>query len=401
MFLKPLKFYNFGISLSALTALVLIGCGGGGGSTSTTPTTPITPVTPTPPAGTTAKFNMPTGLTVDASGNVYVADSGNNTIRKITSAGVVTTFAGSALANVNVIGGSLDGTGATATFITPTGITMDSAGNLFVANMDDGNIRKVTSAAVATIFAGLVPVPGAAPTGMNKDGTGTLAEFVFPHAIAIDSANNLYVADSFNNNIRKITPAGVVTTFAGCTTMVGCAAGSTNGAAATAKFNAPQGIAVDSAGNVYVSDTGNHIIRKITAATGLVSTLAGTAGMPDITDGLGATARFDTPQGIAVDSLGNLYVADEMNGTIRKITSAGDVSTYAGLPNIQNASGLFYANGSLTAARFDLPRGIAVDAADNLYIADTGNNVIRKITAAGVVSTLAGTPTVAGYTDTP
>ncbi|NOT18823.1 MAG: hypothetical protein HOP24_00915, partial [Sideroxydans sp.] len=355
--------------------------------------------TPTPPAGTTGKFNMPIGLTVDAAGNVYVADSGNNTIRKITSAGVVTTFAGSALANVNLIGGSLDGTGATATFITPTGITMDSTGNLFVANMDDGNIRKVTSAAVATIFAGLVPVPGSANVGMNKDGTGTLAEFVFPHAIAIDSTNNLYVADAFNNNIRKITPAGVVTTFAGCTTAVGCAAGSTDGSTATAKFNTPQGIAVDSAGNVYVSDTGNHIIRKISG--GVVSTLAGTAGMPDITDGQGAAARFDTPQGIALDSLGNLYVADEMNSTIRKITSTGLVSTYAGLPNIQNVSNLYYANGSLTAARFDLPGGIAVDAANNLYIADTGNNVIRKITAAGVVSTLAGTPTVSGYTDTP
>lgn len=383
--------------LGFLTASLIIGCGGGGGSSGTTATqnTPTPPTTP--PAGTTAKFNMPTGLTVDAAGNVYIADSGNNTIRKITSAGVVSTFAGSALANVNVTGGSINGTGSAASFINPTGITIDSTGNLFVANMDDGNIRKITPAAAVTIFAGLIPVPGAAPTGMNKDGIGTLAEFVFPHSIAIDSLGNLYVADSFNNNIRKITPAGVVTTFAGCTTNVGCAAGSTNGPAATATFNTPQGIAVDSLGNVYVSDTGNHVIRKISA--GVVSTLAGAVGITDITDGTGAAARFNGPAGLAVDSAGNIYVADEMNSTIRKITSTGVVSTYAGLPNIQNVSGLFYANGSLTAARFDLPRGVAVDAAGNLYVADTGNHIIRKITAAGVVSTLAGTPTVAGYTD--
>jgi sugar lactone lactonase YvrE len=320
--------------------------------------------------GAAARFYYPQGITTDSAGNMYVADRYNYTIRKITSAGVVTTLAGTAGSS-----GSADGTGAAASFASPKGITTDSAGNVYVADANNHTIRKITSAGVVTTLAGTVGSYGSA------DGTGAAASFNYPQGITTDSAGNLYVADTSNSIIRKITSAGVVSTFAGAV----WATGSADGTGAAASFNNTFGTATDSAGNVYVADSGNHTIRKITSA-GVVTTLAGLANNPGSADGTGAAASFNYPQGITTDSAGNVYVADYYNHTIRKITSAGVVTTLAGTARSYGS-----ADGTGAAARFNYPGGLATDSAGNVYVADTENHTIRKITSAGVVTTLAGT----------
>ncbi len=203
------------------------------------------------------------------------------------------------------------------------------------------------------------------------------------------SGTVLYVADTGNHTIRKITiSTGAVSTLAGTGSL-----GSEDGPGDNARFNGPTGVAVDSSGNVYVADAGNHTIRKITSA-GEVSTLAGVARNAGSDDGIGADARLNNPTGIAVDSTGNVYVAERDNQTIRKITSAGDVTTLAGTSLITGSG-----NGTGTDASFNAPTGVAVDSAGNVYVADTGNHTIRKITSAGEVTTLAGTAGDGGYVD--
>ena len=220
-----------------------------------------------------------------AQGNVYVADTDNNEIRKITPAGVVSTLAGSGQF------GSSDGSGSAASFAQPLGVAVDSAGNVYVADFaygDNGNVRKITPAGVVTTLIG---------PGLN-----------FPAGVAVDNAGNIYVAEWGNEDICKITPAGVVTTLAG------------SGGRRPHWHFSPAGIAVDSAGNVYVADTNNNEIRKITP-TGVVSTLAG-SGLWGSSDGIGSAASFADPYGVAVDSAGNVYVADTNNNEIRKIMPA-------------------------------------------------------------------------------
>ena len=307
--------------------------------------------------GSAARFEYPWGVAVDSAGNVYVADSQNFTIRKVTPAGVVTTLAGLAGSF-----GSADGTGSAARFYYPTGVAVDSAGNVYVADFANDTIRKVTPAGVVTTLAGL-----AGSTG-STDGTGSAARFLGPRSVAVDSAGNVYVADEGNSTIRKVTPAGVVTTLAG----LAGSPGSADGTGSAARFNQPPGVAVDSAGNVYVADVYNSTIRKVTPA-GVVTTLAGLVGSPGSADGTGSTARFKDPNGVAADSAGNVYVADEANETIRKVTPAGVVTTLGGLVGSSGS-----ADGTGSAARFNLPYGVAVDSAGNLYVADYNNYTIRK-----------------------
>jgi hypothetical protein len=323
-------------------------------------------------AGTSAKFSTPNGVAVDGNGNVYVGDYSNQRIRKITSAGVVSTLAGSGVL------GYADGTGSAAKFYSPFGLAVDGSGNVLVADTNNHVIRKVTSAGVVTTFAGAVANFG--PT----DGAGSAASFYFPRSVAVDGAGNVFVADGNNHKIRKITSAGVVSTLAGLGT-----AGLADGTGTAAKFSNPYGAAVDGNGNVYVGDTSNHVIRKITSA-GVVSTLAG-AGTIGFADGAGSAAKFCNPSGVAVDANGNVYVADRNNHDIRKITSAGTVSTLAG------GGVMGFADGTGSAARFSQPYGVAVDGSGNVYVADTNNHRIRKVTNAGVVSTLAGG--ASGYAD--
>jgi sugar lactone lactonase YvrE len=429
--------------------------------------------------GSAARFNQPRGLKVDSAGNVFVADKGNHTIRKITPAGVVTTYAGSAGAT-----GSTNGTGSAARFDSPTGVAVDSVGNVYVADTNNQLIRKITPSQAVTTLAG-----NAGMTGL-VDGTGIAAKFQYPAGLTSDAGGTLYVADTWNHSIRRVTPAGVVTTIAGTSqtgendgtgsgarftqppgltldgngilyvvedainsirrvTTAGVVTriagyphwvGSTNGTGMASRFDSPmdvaadgagnlyvadsgnnmirriapgyvvttwagnhmrrgktdgqavgaaafrscKGVAVDPAGNLYIADTGNHTIRKITTA-GAVSTLAGSAGVPGSTDNTGVLARFRTPAGIAVDSAGNVYVADTGNHTIRKVTPAGTVSTLAGSAGSPGST-----DGTGSAARFSGPAALAVDSLGIVFVADTGNHTIRKITPGGVVTLLAG-----------
>ncbi|MDR2208254.1 MAG: hypothetical protein LBE22_04690 [Azoarcus sp.] len=298
--------------------------------------------------GSDAKFYFPHGIAIDAAGHLYVTDYENNRIRKITLAGEVSTLAGGEK-------GFVDGIGGDAKFYRPSGIAIDAAGNLYVADTFNYRIRKITPAGEVSTLAG-------SEEGF-ADGIGSDAKFGEPEGIAIDAAGNLYVADRWNNRIRKITPAGEVSTFAGGED------GFADGIGGGAKFRGPTSIAIDAAGNLYVADKWNNRVRKITP-TGEVSTLAGGEG--GFADGIGDDARFRSPFGIAIDAAGNLYVADEGNHRIRKITPAGEVSTLAG-------SEYGFADGIGSAARFYRPFGIAIDAAGDLYVADFRNHRIRKI----------------------
>lgn len=368
-------------------------------------------------AGTDAKFGYgEKGLTIDTSGNIFVADSVNHRIRKITPAGIVSTFAGSTE-------GYADGIGTAAKFYYPSGIATDVAGNIYVADKVNVRIRKITPEGLVSTLAGynqgyadgtgtaakfnnikriVTDVEGniyisdddmirkVTPEGMvttisgyiagYADGGSIVAKFEGPKSLATDVNGNMYVADSGNHRIRKITPKGVVSTFAGSIS------GYSDGTGTTARFDFPGAVATDTAGNVYVADTSNDKIRKITPE-GLVSTLAGSTG--GYVDGIGTTAKFENPQGIATDIFGNVYVADTGNHRIRKITPEGVVSTLAG-----STSG--YADGTGTAAQFYYPIGLVLDALGNVYVADSGTGRIRKITPAGVVSTFAGPTTGLG-----
>ena len=266
--------------------------------------------------------------------------------------------------------GDSDGTGTSAQFSYPKGIAIDPSGNVYVADTDSHKIRKITPAGVVSTFAG-------SSYGF-ADGTGTAAQFQTPYGITADASGNVYVADTGNQKIRKITPAGVVSTFAGSSF------GFADGTGTAAQFKNPYGVAVDASGNVYVADNSNHIIRKITPA-GVVSTFAGSSY--GFADGTATAAKFYNPRGVAVDASGNVYVADYGNRKIRKITPAGVVSTLAG-------STAGDVDGTGTSVQFSSPGGITVDTSGNVYVADSGNHKIRKITPAGVVSTLAGSSTV-------
>lgn len=309
----------------------------------------------------TARFDYPYAVAVDSAGNLYIADSNNQTIRKISDAGIVTTLAGAP-----GVFGSSDGTGALASFSSPQGVAADGAGNVYVTDTNNQTVRKISPAGVVKTLAGSAGVTGSA------DGAGPAAEFDLPAGIAVDGAGHIYVADSNNQTIRKISPAGVVTTLAGAAGIPGSA----DGAGSSARFSGPQGVAVDEAGNVYVADTNNQTIRKI-SSTGMVTTLAGAAGNSGSSDGVGAVARFKYPFNLAVDRSGNVYVADVWNSAIRKITAGGLVTTFAGSPGTHGLS-----DGVGEAALFSGPRAVAVDREGNVFVADTGNNSIRKGVAA-------------------
>jgi sugar lactone lactonase YvrE len=329
--------------------------------------------------GSAARFFVPDGIVVDGSGYIYVADTWNHTIRKISPAGVVTTLVGSA-GNT----GTADGTGSAARFNYPRGLALDTSGNLYVADQFNYTIRKVTNAGVVTTIAGQAGVSGSA------DGVGAAARFRSPSDVSVDSAGNLYVADSNGNCIRKITSDGTVTTLAGNPNAMW---NSVDGIGLAARFKTPRGLEVDSAGNIYVADSGNYQIRKVTAA-GVVTTLAGIPSSAGATDGAVANARFSGPWGAAFDTTGNLYITDSWNHTVRKITPAGVVTTLAGSPEVQGS-----VDGTGSAARFTYPTGIAVNSAGDIYVSEENNHTIRKITPDGVVTTLAGSAGQSGSAD--
>jgi kumamolisin len=325
--------------------------------------------------GSRAKFNYPTGIAVDSSGNVFVADLQNNVIRKVTPAGVVSTPYGS----LTGASGSTNSTGNNASFNFPRDIAIDTSNNLYVADEGNNLIRKIT------VSNGLV------------SSIGTSATFNSPRGVAVDSAGNVYVADSDNNVIRKITTAGTVSILAGSSSFT---AGYADGVGTIqALFNQPIGIAVDSSGNVYVDDYGNEVIRKITPG-GTVSTLAGKAGVAGCLDGTGTKALFNAARGITVDSAGNLYVTDSYppvgtgttptftgNDLLRKITPAGVVTTLAGQAGVAG-----FTNSLGSGAQFFNPCGVTIDSSGKLYVADASNNTIRLAQAGGTLTVTATLP---------
>jgi sugar lactone lactonase YvrE len=284
--------------------------------------------------GAAARFRWPMGIAVDASGTVYVADEEDNTIRKITSAGNVTTLAGSP----GTKNEHADGLGPAAHFYHPVAVAVDASGTLYVTDADNNTIRKISPAGQVTTLAGVAGHKG------HADGAPTAAQFNCPHGVAVAASGTVYVADTFNHTIRKIDPAGQVTTLAG----VAGSKGSIDGTGAQARLSYPSGIAVDAAGTVYVVDNGAYTIRKITAA-GVVTTLAGLAHQKGSTDGVGSAARFHAPNGLAVGPNGVLYVAEYINCVIRQITPRGEVSTFAGV-----FKGWASRDGSLAEAGFDV-----------------------------------------------
>jgi len=264
-----------------------------------------------------------------------------------------------------------DGKGDQASFANLMGIAADNKGNLYVADSHNNVIRKITSDGTVTTWAGSGAVGSA-------DGKGTAASFFYPTALAVDSNGNVYVSDTHNNLIRKIDPTGVVTTLAG----KGRVSANDIDTSDIVRLDNPAGIAVNNTGDVYIADWGNDVIRKIDLS-GKITDVAGNKGVPGAENGVGSSASFYLPWGLVLDSMNNLYVADSYNNMIRKISTDGTVTTVAGKK--ENGS----ADGKDTAASFSHPAGLAIDKHGNLYVADMGNNKIRKVSS-GVVTTVAG-----------
>ena len=247
--------------------------------------------------------------------------------------------------------GSTTDSTSTITFSSPDDVAVDAAGNLYVADYGNNLIRKITPAGIVSTLAGNGTI-GAV------DATGTLASFNGPAGIAVDAAGNIYVADSGNNLIRKITSAGVVTTLAGTRST----ADTSNTVTSEPVFLGPSGVAVDASGNVYVANSGYNTINKVSPA-GTVTTLAGN-GNSGAGDGVGTNATFNNPTGVAVDGSGNIYVADFLNSMVRKVTPGGTVTTLAGSPDTVGS-----ANGTGSSALFYFPNSLAVDASGNVFVA--------------------------------
>jgi len=328
---------------------------------------------------TSTSLCNPAGIEVDAAGNLFIADSGNNRIRRVTPAGNATTVAG---ADRGVSGFSGDGGLATSALLSyPVDMTFDASGNLYIADSGNNRIRKVTPDGVISTVAG-----NGASHFSGDGGLSTSARLFNPIGVATDTAGNVYIADTENSRIRKVTPDGVISTVAGNGTF---GFGGDNGLATSALLSNPLAVAVDTAGNLYIADPGNRRIRKVTPA-GVISTVAGNGTSGSDGDGGPATsASFSNLTDLAVDASGNLYIADSGNRRIRKVTLAGIISTVAG-------NGTFGSRGDggpATAASFSNPIGLAVDASGNLYIADSTQSRIRKVTPAGIISTEAGNGT--------
>jgi len=330
-----------------------------------------------------AKFRSPGDIEFDAAGNYYIADVGNQRIRKVTFSGTVTTV--STVAGGGTGGHNGDGIPSyTAELNLPHGTAVDAAGNLYIADQNNNRIRKIDPNGIITTVA------GKDTAGYSGDGgLATAAKLNNPNDVAVDAAGNIYISDEYNHRIRMVS-SGTITTLAG--TGIGGFLGD-GGPAASARLFNPHGVAVDISGNVYISDWYNNRIRKVTSGT--ITTIAGTT-TPGYSgdDGPALGAKFNGPRGITVDAAGNIYFADFFNNRIRKISTTGTITTVAG-----NGQGTYTGDGGLAInSPIYNPSSVEVDAAGNLYIADHLNHRIRKVSTAGVISSVAGngTPGFAG-----
>src|SRR5215471_14891253 len=401
--------------------------------------------------GTAARFNSALGVAVDGSGNAFVADTFNHTIRKIASDGTVTTFAGVAGSSGNV-----DSASGTPRFNNPRGVAVDGSGNVVVADTGNNAIRKITSAGVvSTLIASTDLVAGTSlsgPEGVAIDPSGNIyvGDTVNLRILKIAGTVSVFTTDTYepsqlatdgttlywsgadvsgeasgvlrkmplaggpasslsgvfdpvgvavvgtdvfftvlvNHAVWKRDSGGIVSVYAGAT---GTAGDWVDSSGTNARFNSPWGLAKDGSGNLYVADSSNNAIRKI-STTQVVSTIAGAAAQTGNNDGSGAGARFFSPNGLGVDASGVLYVADSANHMIRKVTTAGAVATFAGSGTVGHSDA--------APVTFNFPTDVAVDSFGNAYVADSENHLIRKITSSGVVSTFAGTATVSGFSNT-
>ena len=313
-----------------------------------------------------AQLRLPAGVALGGAGNLYIADTANQRIRKVDAAGVISTVAGD-----GTFGFGGDGGPATAAQLYfPNGVAPDGAGNLYIADFNNQRIRKVDAAGVISTVA------GDGTFGFGGDGgPATAAQLYLPSDVALDGAGNLYIADTANQRIRKVDAAGMISTVAGDGTQ---GYGGDGGPATAAQLYFPYGVAPDGSGNLYIVDSANQRIRKVDAS-GVITTVAG-----DGTRGYGGdggpavAAQLDLPYGVALDGAGNLYIADTSNDRIRKVDASGAISTVAG----DGTRGYGGDGGPAVAAQLDLPRGVALDGAGNLYIADSGNDRIRRLTPA-------------------
>jgi len=346
---------------------------------------------------TAAMLSQPHGIAVDASGNLYIADTNNNRIRKVSATGIITTFAGGGS------GGLGDGGPATAAMLNnPIGVAVDASGNLYIADSGNTRVRKVSTSGIITTVA------GNGTAGFSGDsGPATSAALNAPEAVAVDAAGNLYIADTSNSRIRKVSASGIITTVAGNGTQAFSGDG---GAATSAAVDRPSGVAVDASGNIFIAlnfvDTMR--VREVSAASGIITTFAG-GGTAVPGDGGPATSAQLDPYGVAIDVFGNVFLSDQSNGyRIRKVAAppppvtgqSGIIITVAG----NGVDGFSGDGGPATSASFHVPSGVAVDASGNLYIADSDNNRIRKVSASGIITTIAGSgsscipaPTCGGF----
>jgi len=375
-------------------------------------------------AATAAQLNQPLGLALDGSGNLYIADSGNNRVRKVSAAGILTTFAGgnccsvgdggaatsawlsgpsgvaadasgnvyiadqysqrirmvsggviSTVAGNGTLGYSGDSGPATNAMVNyPFGVAVDGSGNLYIADTNNGRIRKVTGGVITTIA-------GSTACGLSGDGgLAVNAQLCYPRAVTVTASGALLIADSSNGRIRQISTGGIISTVAGG---VCCSLGD-GGLATQAWLNWPSGVTADAAGNIYIAETNSERIRKV-GTSGLISTVAG--GGSGVDYGVAPLAAFAQPQAVAADASGNLYVADSKENVVRKVTASGAITTIAG----NGAAALAGDGGPATSASLNSPSGLAFDAAGNLYIADSYNQRIREVSTTGTITTFAGT----------
>ncbi|HBE76636.1 MAG TPA: hypothetical protein DDW65_02470 [Firmicutes bacterium] len=327
-----------------------------------------------------AELNNPTSVALDSNNNLYITDCSNNRIRKVDSNGIMTTIAGK-----ETFGYSGDGQTATSAGLNlPTGITIDSFNNLYIADNSNCRIRKIDIAGTITTVAGI-----GVGYYSGDNGPAINAAINFPTGVVTDPNGNLYIADFDNHRIRKVDGNGNITTIAG----TGMSYFGDNGPATSTAFYQPSGVIIDGVGNIYIADSGNYVIRKIDN-NGIVTTIAGNGFQGYYGDNGPATnARLNFSSGLAIDKFGNLYIADTFNNVVRKVDTNGNITTVAG----NGTEGYSGDNGLATSVKLDYPSGVAVDNAGNLYIADSRNDVIRKVDINGIITTVVGKGRIPGY----